>query len=410
MTIEKQNPEEKYTLRKKLAAVGPGAVIVGSFIGPGTVVTATRAGAGYGYTLLWTIVFSFIAVMLLQGMSAKLGIITQKGLAENIVDTFSPHPMLQKIVVWIIAIALTLGGFAYAGGDLTGTSIGLAALIGIPSNYIAPVWGIIILIIVTLRDIKWLEKLLCVCVGFMALVFILTMFVVKPDFVGVASGLIPRVPEGSLIYCLSLIGTTIGPQNIFIHSISAKRTWNKPEQLQLSRFDIGLTMGIGALITVAVLVTSATTMLGFTVQSAADIAIQLEPLLGGFAKTFLCLGLVAAGFSSAIITPLGVSYVLGGFFGWKMDRSDKRFFWTNILVIAFGIFIAATGYNPLSIIIAAQAFNGAVLPLVVITLVYITSQKSILGCYANKTWTRFAGALIGLITIILGGTSIISLF
>jgi len=400
---------KSFTWKEKLAAIGPGAVIVGSFIGPGTVVTATRAGAEYGYTLLWTIAFSFLAVMLLQGMSAKLGILTQKGLAENIVAVFAPHPVFQKVVVSLIAIALTLGGFAYAGGDLTGTSIGLSTLIGIPSSYIAPVWGIVILIIVSLRDIKWLEKLLCICVGFMALVFVITMFVVKPDFGAVFQGLLPHIPQGGFIYCLSLIGTTIGPQNIFIHSISAKRTWNKASQLSLSRFDIGLTMGIGALITVAVLVTSATTMLGYTVQSAADIAIQLEPLLGNFAKTFLCLGLVAAGFSSAIITPLGVSYVLGGFFGWKLDRSDKRFFWTNILVIVFGIVIAATGYNPLSIIIAAQAFNGAVLPLVVITLVYITSKKSILGEYANKPASILAGSAVGLITIILGSVSIISL-
>ena len=144
--------------------------------------------------------------MLLQGMSAKLGILTQKGLAENIVDTFASRPVLKKIIVWVIAISLTLGGFAYAGGDLTGTSIGLSALTGIPANYIAPVWGIIILVIVTLHDIKWLEKLLCVCVGFMALFFILTMFVVKPDFGAVSAGMVPYVPKGSLIYCLSLIG------------------------------------------------------------------------------------------------------------------------------------------------------------------------------------------------------------
>lgn len=409
MKTEERCTQKKYTWKEKLAAIGPGAVIVGSFIGPGTVVTATRAGANYGYTLLWTIVFSFVAVMLLQSMSAKLGILTQKGLAQNIVEVFAPHKALQKFIVYLTAIALTLGGFAYAGGDLTGTSIGLSALIGIPPNFIAPVWGIVILIIVSLRDIKWLEKLLCICVGFMALVFVVTMFVVKPDFGAVFRGMIPHIPQGGLIYCLSLIGTTIGPQNIFIHSVSAKRTWNKPEQLSLSRFDIGMTMGVGALITISILVTSATTMMGYTVQSAADIAIQLEPLLGGFAKTFLCLGLVAAGFSSAIITPLGVTYVLGGFFGWKLDRSDKRFFWTNIVVITFGIVIAATGYNPMSIIIAAQAFNGAVLPLVVIVLVYITSKKSVLGEYANKPAAIAGGAVIGLITIILGVLSIVSL-
>lgn len=404
------NAGKPHTLKEKLASIGPSAVIVGSFIGPGTVVTATRAGAGYGYTLLWTIVFSFIAVMVLQGMSAKLGIITQKGLAENILTVFEDKPLFKKALVYLISIALSLGGLAYAGGDLTGTAIGLSTITGIPSHIIAPFWGIVILLIVSFRDIKWLEYLLSACVGFMALVFVITMFVLKPDMTEVLKGLVPTVPQGSLIYCLSLIGTTIGPQNIFIHSVSAKKTWHNPSDISLSRFDIGLTMTVGAMITIAVLVTAGTSLFGHSVQSAADIAIQLEPLLGSFAKVFLSLGLVAAGFSSAVITPLGVSYVLGGFFGWDFNRKDKRFLWTNIIVIAFGIIIAATGYNPLSIIIAAQAFNGAVLPIVVVTLVYITSKKSVLGEHTNNPISVIVGTLIGLVTIVLGITSIVSLF
>jgi Mn2+/Fe2+ NRAMP family transporter len=169
-------------------------------------------------------------------------------------------------------------------------------------------------------------------------------------------------------------------------------------------------MTIGGIITGAVMITAAATMRGLDVKSAADMAIQLQPLLGSLAKPFLSIGLVAAGVSSAVITPLGVSIVLAGLFGWKMDRSDKRFFWTNTLVLIFGIIVAATGFNPLTIIMMAQAINGAFLPVIVIALVYITSRKRVLGEHRNGPIQIALGVAISMITLVIGASSIISLF
>ena len=129
---------KKYTLKEKLMSVGPGMLIVGSFIGPGTVTSATRAGANYGYSLFWCVIFSVIAVIVLQGMASRLGIITQEGLAENLVNDFKQHPALQKTLCWLVAISIAIGGFAYMAGDLTGTSIGISALTGISPRIIAP--------------------------------------------------------------------------------------------------------------------------------------------------------------------------------------------------------------------------------------------------------------------------------
>ena len=130
--------KDRYTLKDKLKAMGPGILVVGSFIGPGTVTSATKAGAGYGYALLWTVVFSVIAVIVMQEMAARLGIVTQNGLAEELVKDLSDRPPLKWLMVALVAAAITLGGFAYMGGDLTGTAIGLSAITGIPSNIIAP--------------------------------------------------------------------------------------------------------------------------------------------------------------------------------------------------------------------------------------------------------------------------------
>lgn len=407
--MEKISPP-KYSLLDKVKSMGPGILIVGSFIGPGTVTSATKAGATYGFSLLWTVVFSVIAVIVMQEMSARIGIVTKSGLAEAVISEFSDRPILKWLMIVLVATAIVTGGIAYMGGDLTGTAIGISAITGIPSNIIAPVWGLCILFLINMGDaIKSLEKLLAVCVSVMALVFVITMIIVQPDITSLLAGLIPIAPEGSIMTCVSLIGTTVVPYNMFIHATSARKTWSI-EHLPLARFDTTVSMIIGGIITGAIMVTAGTVMKGMSVQSAADMAIQLKPLLGDFSIPFLSLGLVAAGISSAVITPLGVSYVLAGLFGWEMHKKDKRFFWTNILVVVFGIFVAATGFNPLLIIMMAQAVNGIFLPIIVFTTLYLTSRKRLMGEYTNSMTINIIGIAIFLIALVIGVSSLIELF
>ena len=152
---------KKYTFKEKLKALGPGMLIVGSFIGPGTITSSTRAGATYGYQLLWCILFSVLAVIIMQGMVTRLGIVTQTGLSENLIEDLKERPVLKNIMVILVSATIILGGIAYMSGDLTGTAIGLSALTGIPSRVIAPIWGICILFISNHNNaIKWLEKII----------------------------------------------------------------------------------------------------------------------------------------------------------------------------------------------------------------------------------------------------------
>lgn len=399
-----------YTLKDKLKAMGPGIIIVGSFLGPGTVTTATRTGATFGYALLWTVLFSVIATIALQEMSARLGIITQKSLAEHITDIFEESPGLKLISIIFVGGAITLGGIAYMSGDLIGTSLGISNLTGVPTRIVAPLMGIVILVILNVGNTKWIEKILSVLVATMVTIFLITMIIVKPDMGELMRGLVPSVPNGALMNCVALIGTTIVPYNLFIHCTNAQERWNKPEDIELSKWDTTVSILIGGLITASVMITAATVMRGMTVNSAADMAVQLEPTLGAFSNIFMSVGLFAAGFSSAIITPLGVSYVLGGLLGWKLDKSDKRFFYTNIAILVLGIFGSATGFNPLTIIIMAQALNGIFLPVIVVFLVFITSSTKVLGKYSNKPFAKFVGIAISIITIIIGGSSVISVF
>ncbi|MCB6607864.1 Nramp family divalent metal transporter [[Clostridium] symbiosum] len=403
--------KKTYTFKEKCKALGPGILVVGSFIGPGTITSATKAGATYGYSLLWTVIFSVIAVIVMQEMAARLGIVTQNGLAEELVKELSDRPPLKWAMVALVAAAIGLGGVAYMGGDLTGTAIGISSLTGIPSHIVAPLWGVGVLILTSTGDaVKSLEKLLSVCVSVMAIVFIITMIIVKPDLGELIKGAVPNVPQNAIMTCVAMIGTTVVPYNMFIHATSARKTWHDPEELPLARFDVTVSMIIGGLITGAVLITAGTVMRGMSVSSAADMAYQLEPLLGSFAKPFLSIGLIAAGVSSAVVTPLGVSYVFAGLFHWGMDKKDKRFFATNIIVVVIGIIVSATGYNPISIIMMAQAVNGIFLPIIVIALVFITSRARAMGQYKNSMVRNLLGGCVAIISLIIGVSSVMSLF
>ena len=381
--VNSNNVTRKFTMKEKLASLGPGFVIVGSFIGPGTVTSCTLAGATYGFTLFWCVVFSVIAVIVMQGMAARIGIITQEGLAENMKHDFADRPLLRNILCGLVIIAITIGGLAYMGGDLTGTAMGASALTGVPTRIMAPILGVIVLIVLLFVGdaVKYLEKLLSVCVTLMAIVFLMTMLIVRPDFGELLRGCIPTVPKGGLMTCLSLIGTTVVPYNMFLHAASAQRTWHTKEELPLCMFGTTVPMIIGGVITGSIMITSAVVMRGMSVNNAMDMAVQLEGTLGRFAQPFMALGLLSAGISSALCSPISVSYVLAGLFDWKTDGSDKRFLGTSAIILIVGIIISAIGTNPLALIMTAQAVNGIALPVVVGVTLYLASRQRIMGEY-----------------------------
>ncbi|WP_270440731.1 Nramp family divalent metal transporter [Acidaminococcus provencensis] len=406
-----QTEAKKYTLSDKMKSLGPGFLIVGSFIGPGTVTSSTKAGADYGLSLFWCVIFSVIAVMVMQGMAARLGIVTQMGLAENLVKDFEDRPLLRNLLCGLVAVAITIGGFAYMSGDLTGTAIGISALTGVSTRIIAPIWGLCILLILSFAGdaVKYLEKLLGICVVIMAVVFLVTMIVVRPDVGDLLAGCVPNIPQGGLMTCLSLIGTTVVPYNMFLHAASAKRTWHSTDELPLCRFGTNIPMIIGGIVTGAIMVTSATVMYGMPVRNAMDMAVQLRPTLGVWAEPFMAIGLVAAGVSSAVCTPMGVSYVLAGLFKWKTDRSDKRYTITNFLVLITGIVVAGMGFNPIALIMAAQMVNGVVLPVVVGITIYLTCRHGIMGQFVNSKLETVLGVGIFGISLVLGLSSVVSL-
>lgn len=410
MTATKEadtNVTEKTTIKNKLKVIGPGAIITASFIGPGTVTTATRAGASFGFAILWAVVFSIIATIVLQEMSARLGIITREGLGEAIREQFA-NPILKFGSMWLVMIAVGIGCAAYIAGDLLGTSLGISTLTGISSNVLGPIFGIVILILGLSGSYKLIERVMVGLIVIMSVTFVTTMIVAKPDLGAVFQGaFIPTLPSGSILMVIALIGTTVVPYNFFIHSTMVQERWSKPSDLKEARLDTFVSITIGGFITAAILITAGAMIQGMEVSSAADLSLQLEPLLGDWAKAFISIGLFAAGFSSALASPLGAAVTIGSVLRWENGMKDKRFKAVFVIVMVIGIVSSGLGFKPLDVLLFAQALNGILLPVISILLLIIMNNKKRLGKYTNSLKANIIGGIVALICTGLGLYSLV---
>ncbi|MFD1607488.1 Nramp family divalent metal transporter [Oceanobacillus luteolus] len=407
-TKRESNPEpQKRTWKDRLKVIGPGAIVTASFIGPGTVTTATRAGASFGFALLWAVVFSIIATIVLQEMTGRLGIITRKGLGDAVREQFV-NPILKYGSMWLVIIAISVGCAAYMAGDLLGTSLGISTITGISPNVLGPIVGIIILILGLSGSYKLIEKLMIVLIVIMSFTFITTMFVTQPPIGELFKGaFVPSIPPGSIIMIIAVIGTTVVPYNLFLHSSNVQERWNQPTDLRDSRWDTIISITVGGLITASVLITAGATIRGLEVQSAADLSLQLEPILGEWALVFMSIGLFAAGFSSALAAPLGAAMTVSSVLKWGNNMKDRRFKIVFVIIISIGIIGSALDLNPLSVLLFAQALNGILLPVIAIMLLIFMNNKKRLGDYTNSLMANILGGVVALICTGLGIYSLV---
>ncbi len=395
------------TLINKLKEIGPGAIITASFIGPGTVTTATRAGAGFGFALLWAVVFAIIATIILQEMVARIGVVTKEGLGENIRELFD-NKILKFASVYIIMIAVAIGCAAYISGDLLGTSLGVSYLFGIPENIVAPIIGILILILALTGGYKVVEKLMVFFVIIMGIVFITTMFVAGPNVLEMLKGaFVPTIPSGSIILVIALIGTTVVPYNFFIHAQTASEKWGDTSKLSDMRFDTILMITAGGIITAAILITAGALIQGTEVTSVVELAAPLEPLMGAWAPIFISIGLFSAGFSSAIASPMGAAATVSSFMRWKGGFENKKYKLIFAIVIIIGIITSALGFEPLEVLLIAQALNGMILPLIAIFIMIVINKKGLMGEFRNSTALNVVGWTVTAVVTFLGVYSFI---
>ncbi|MEP5567605.1 MAG: Nramp family divalent metal transporter [Halioglobus sp.] len=400
---------------KRPGPFGPGLLVTAAFIGPGTVTTASVAGAGFGYALLWALLFSVIATAVLQEMSARLGLVTRRGLSQAIRETVAGR-WYGPLAILLVVSAVGFGNAAYEAGNITGAALGLEGLSGIPSWVWALAVGFSSAALLLSGRYSLIEHVLIALVLLMSTVFLLTFLMVRPPMATLVAGLLrPSLPEGSLLTAIALIGTTVVPYNLFLHSSAVQEKWHADlpvaDSLKAARVDTGLSIGLGGLITLAIMSTAAAAFFGTGAQiSAANIASQLEPLLGPAARYFFAAGLFAAGLSSAVAAPLAAAYAVCGALGWERNLSSFRFRMVWFLVLASGTFFAVIGTSPLAAILFAQAANGLLLPVCAVFLLLVMNRSQQLGDYRNGIASNALGAFVVLVTLGLGGLKLLKVF
>jgi len=389
--------------------VGPGVLIAAAFIGPGTVTLCTIAGASYGYSLLWALLLSIIATIVLQEMSLRIGLITNKGLAE-VIRVSIKNKFINRLLILLILCSILIGNAAYEAGNITGASLGIIAIIGRETlNYIPLLIGFIAFIILYIGDYKVLERSLIFLVITMSVSFMITAIMTKPDLFSLLDGLfMPKINSESLLVVLGLIGTTVVPYNLFLHSSLVKEKWNDISKLKTARIESFISIIIGGIVSMAIIITAASVS-NDNVKSVMDLAKGLEPLYGKFAIYFLGIGLFASGITSSITAPLAAAYVAKSCFGWSGSLKNLNFRIVWFFVLLIGVIVSLLKLNPIEVIKFAQFSNSLLLPIVAILLFWLINNKTIFkNSYSYKLQNILVIVII-LITIILGAKGVISL-
>ena len=390
--------------------IGPGVLIAAAFIGPGTVTLCTIAGASFGYSLIWAIVLSTFATIVLQEMSLRIGLVTRMNLAE-VIRTSIKSVLLNRLIILLIISSIIIGNTAYEAGNITGASLGISAIINYESiNYIPVFIGLIAFVILYQGDYKILERSLVSLVIIMSVSFFITAIMTKPDITNLLNGIFkPKVNSSNLIVVLGLIGTTVVPYNIFLHSSLVSEKWNSIEKLKVARIESFISILLGGLVSLSIIITAASVS-NQNVTGVIDLAKGLEPLYGKFAIYFLGLGLFASGITSSITAPLAAAYVAKSCFGWNNSLKSKRFRLVWILILITGVFASMIKINPIEIIKFAQFSNSLLLPIIAIILLWLINDKNIISSKFNYKYQNIFGVFIVIISLVLGIKGLISLF
>ncbi len=370
-------------------------VIAAAFIGPGTVTTAATAGYTYGYALLWSVVFSVFACIVLQESSARLTILTGKPLAQLMSE------YLGRWTLFMVGTAVGLGCLAYQAGNITGAVEGISLSLSLDRDVIILLVSASAALMLWFGSLQWIARILGGMVLLMGICFILVAVMMEPSVSSLVQGMfLPSRPEGSIMTIIALVGTTIVPYNLFLGSGLAKG-----RAIPEMRSGVASSVIVGGLITMAIVIAGMSVQEEFGFRQMAS---SLRSLAGSPFDILFALGLFAAGFTSAITAPTAFSMVMASLWP-KVSEHAHR--WLKVSVVLVGAFFTWINIKPIPLIIAAQALNGMLLPITAISLAVLMHQADIRSLpYANGKVGTSALWLSVLICLGLGLMALTRLF
>jgi len=388
---------------RRLASILLWSVIAAAFIGPGTVTTAASAGASYGLDLLWALVFSTGACLVLQEASARLTVVSGRNLGQALREQYRTGPRKGAVLLLVLG-AIVVGCAAYEAGNILGGVTGAVMATGWSARSLTLLSGVIAATLLWLHPPQTVARTLSIIVAVMGVAFLWTAILLRPP-VGeiLRASLVPSMPGGSGLLVLGLVGTTVVPYNIFLGSGIAAG-----QELRDLRLGLALAVGLGGIISMAVLVTGTAVDGDFSFMALSQV---LAERLGGWGARLFAVGLLGAGLSSAITAPLAAAVTARSLLqeGSEDDRWSEaswryRGVWLGVLAVGLGF--GLSGVRPVPAIILAQALNGLLLPLVSIFLFVAVNDRRLMGEAVNGRLANLVTAGVVWVAMLLGVTAI----
>lgn len=386
-----------------LPFLGPAFIAAIAYVDPGNFATNIQAGAKYGYLLIWVIVASNLMAMLIQILSAKLGIATGKNLAEVCRDRFSRRTVIGMWgVAELVAMATDLAEFL-------GAALGFNLLLGIPLFPAALLTAVATFLILGLQKYGFrpLEAVISVMVGIIALCYIIELFIGSPDWGAVGHNLVNPRFDGteSVLLATGILGATVMPHVIYLHSaLTQDRIVTREPRLlkRLVRFeiiDVVIAMGLAGFVNAAMLIMAAST---FHAEGLADIASieeahrTLEPLLGSAASTIFALSLLVSGLSSSTVGTLAGQTIMQGF----LNRTIPLWIRRGVTMLP-ALIVVAIGLDPTRTLVISQVVLSFGIPFALIPLVMFTRSRSLMGVLVNHRATTLAASAVATVIVAL---------
>ncbi len=412
------------SLRKRILSILLWSVLSAAFIGPGTIITASGAGASFGFSLLWALLFSTIACLVLQEAGARIPLATGKNLGQTIAMRYGRNSR-GGLMGLLSVVAIVLGAAAYEMGNILGAIAGLEHMLNINRIVLVLSIGAVAAVVLSIPSLQIIARLLGLVVVAMGISFLSTAIMMRPSIGELLAGaLVPGLPGEPLaaLLVLGLIGTTVVPYNLFLGS----GVYPHGQSLFDMRLGLGTAIILGGIVSMAVLVTGTAISGSFSFEALAD---ALSAKMGSWAMYLFFFGLFCAGFTSAITAPLAAAVTVKSIYGIpkrnkitatnhasrEMQQNNNHqeektgridfdlkytLVWTGVL--ATGVFFGLLNIRPIPAIIMAQALNGLILPLISILLWKITASKRIMGeKHANSVFVNLLmGAVVTIATMI----------
>jgi NRAMP (natural resistance-associated macrophage protein)-like metal ion transporter len=383
-------PTQRAGLRRSfmifLAVVGPGIITANVDNDAGGITTYSLAGAQYGEKLLWTLIPITIALVVVQEMSARMGVITGKGLADLIRENYG-----VKVTFWIM-MALLVADVGNTVAEFSGAAASLQ-IFGVPPWLSVPAVALAVWLLVLKGTYKSVEKVFLVaCLVYVA--YPISSFMAHPDWPVVLKATVTPTFEWSGSYVAMLVGvvgTTIAPWMQFYLQSAVVEKGIKPEHYAHSRFDVIVGCIITDVVAFFIIVACAATLFkaGVKVETADQAAMALAPLAGVHASWLFAFGLFNASFFAATILPLATSYYVCEAFGWE-SGIDKRweqapqFYWLYTGIVFVGAAVVLIPNLPLlQIMLISQIINGMLLPFILIFMLLLINNEKLMGTYRN---------------------------